>query len=197
MSNRDKKHLLRKELRAKRRALSWREQRVASEQLLHQVKGLTEFTRAKRIAFYLANDGELDPLSVLEYAESLGKLCYLPVIHPVYSNLMWFAPYQTGDALEPNRFGILEPIQERVNERCSPKTLDIVFTPLVGFDDKGNRMGMGGGFYDRTFAFLRETKTIKPLLVGIAHECQHVKELPTESWDMPLTAVITDNKIYR
>jgi 5-formyltetrahydrofolate cyclo-ligase len=69
--------------------------------------------------------------------------------------------------------------------------------PLVGFDASGNRMGMGGGYYDRTFSFKSLKKGLRgPTLIGLAHEIQRVEELPVESWDIPLTAIVTDQKSY-
>jgi 5-formyltetrahydrofolate cyclo-ligase len=78
-------------------------------------------------------------------------------------------------------------------QRIQPLALDLVLTPLVGFDHKGNRLGMGGGYYDRSFAFLlRRQNWKKPRLVGLAYDFQQLDKLPAKNWDVPLTAVATD-----
>src|SRR5687767_13746260 len=87
-----------------------------------------------------------------------------------------------------NRFGIPEP----TGRRCAPQQLDLVLLPLVAFDRRGARLGMGGGFYDRTFAFLRVAGRRKPRLVGLAHHFQEVAQLPREPWDVPLAAIVTE-----
>lgn len=194
-SNTINKSELRKTLRSNRRQLSPQEQQAASLGLLQQTKTLDVFIRAKHLAFYLASDGELSPHEVMSYAQSLGKTCYLPVIHPIHPRQLWFVPYRIGDQLEPNRFGILEPRIKKGRFHRPAFSLDVVFTPLVGFDENKNRMGMGGGFYDRTFHFLFNGIR-KPRMVGVAHECQKVSRLPIESWDIPMTAIITDQNKY-
>lgn len=186
---------LRQSLRNLRRQLTEQEQLRASAGLLRQIKSLDAFMRSKHLAFYLANDGELSPHEVMSYAQALGKTCYLPVIHPIHARQLWFVPYRYGDRLEPNRFGILEPVIKKGRFHRPAFSLDVVFTPLVGFDESKNRMGMGGGFYDRTFHFLFHGAT-KPQLIGVAHECQKVAELPVESWDIPMTAIVTDQNTY-
>ena len=105
---------------------------------------------------------------------------------------MWFAPYASEDTLKANRYGIPEP-NCHANEWIEPHQLDLVLMPLVGFDSEGNRLGMGGGYYDRSFAFLTQPGSIqKPHLLGIAHELQRVDTLPHEAWDVPMNAVVTE-----
>ncbi len=95
-----------------------------------------------------------------------------------------------------NIYGIREPKLIPANRRAA-WALDLVLLPLVAFDALGNRMGMGGGYYDRTFSFksLRKGMT-GPNLIGLAHEIQRVEKLPIESWDIPLTSIVTDSKSY-
>lgn len=94
-----------------------------------------------------------------------------------------------------NRYGILEP-QLNCSHVSPVAQLDMILMPLVAFDSKGNRLGMGGGFYDRTLAHLPKNKAQRPTLIGIAHQCQFVDALPVASWDIPLDYIITDERIY-
>ena len=104
-----------------------------------------------------------------------------------------FRRYRPGEKLVANRFGIPEPPHRRGNT-LSAKQLDVIFLPLVGFDAAGNRLGMGGGFYDRTLSQLPARN--RPLLAGLAHDVQRVDKLPVQRWDIPLDAVVTDRRIY-
>lgn len=186
---------LRTSILSKRNVLTHQEKQHASDLISKQLSGKLFFLRSKRIAFYFANGGEVDTSRLLEKALSLGKECYLPILHPTKQNQMWFGRYEPGNALDKNRYGILEPCPT-TSSLISPRDLDLVITPLVAFDDKGNRLGMGGGFYDRTFSFLLEEKRGKPKLVGLAYEFQHVPEIDTHPNDVPLDIVFTENAIY-
>lgn len=187
---------LRKELRQKRRILSHSDQHHAAKNLFHLLGKEMFFIKAKRIAFYFANDGEIDPLALLFKALAMNKQCYLPVLAPRPSGRLQFAAFRNGDALRPNRWGILEP-DTFPRKIISPRALDLVLVPLVGFDRRCARLGMGKGFYDRSFAFKSRLGTSRPMLVGLAHECQKVDAIPSNSWDVPLDAVVTAEKIYR
>ncbi|MGH1460502.1 MAG: 5-formyltetrahydrofolate cyclo-ligase [Neptuniibacter sp.] len=187
---------LRKQLRAKRRALSTAQQTQAAYNLLQTIRNRLDFRRSKHIALYLANDGEINPMPIIEYCWKVGKKVYLPILHPVLHNRLWFAPYTSSSPMIRNIYGIKEP-KLIPSKRRSAWTLDMVLLPLVGFDKNGNRMGMGGGYYDRTFSFKGCNKGLTgPSLVGLAHEIQRVEKLPVESWDIPLTAIISDQQCY-
>lgn len=192
---------LRREMRQRRRALSIIEQKKAAEDLKSRVLAMPEFLRAKRIALYLPNDGEIDPGLLIEQARKMGKECYLPVLQPLVENRLWFVRYNCKTPMTRNRFGIPEPklkgFSDKKRNRCRPEDLDLVLFPLVAFDEQGGRMGMGGGFYDRTFAFSRHRQFAKPALIGLAHECQKVDDLPIADWDIPLQGVVSDRSVYR
>ena len=150
--------------------------------------------RSQRIAAYLASDGEIDPLPLLQSLWSAGKQVYLPVLVPFSPYKLWFARFSSGDILAYNRFGIPEPVQRHL---IKPSALDLVLTPLVAFDVAGHRVGMGGGFYDRTFAFLqRRQHWHKPSLFGLAYEFQKQSSIKPNSWDVPLDAIATEAHIY-
>lgn len=183
------KRQLRKTLRAQRRQLSRQQQRQARDHIDRIINLNFCFTKAQHIAFYLANDGEIDPCKLLTRAAKAGKKCYLPVLTP--HGKLWFSRYRPGDPLKKNHLGIAEPIKRHAQRPT--KALDLVLMPLVGFDRNGGRLGMGGGFYDRTFAWIKtQPRLRKPKLIGLAHHCQEVEKLELASWDIPLSAIATD-----
>jgi len=184
---------LRKELRARRNTLNPSQQEAASAWALRHLMKLPKFIRAQHVALYIPADGELDPRPVTEQLWKMGKRCYLPVLHPSQERQLWFVEYTPDALLKPNRFGIPEP-DHRQAQRIAANLLDIVLLPLVGFDRQGGRLGMGGGFYDTTFAFHKGKKT-KPYLLGIAHACQEVESLEMADWDIPLYGVVTDKEL--
>ncbi len=187
---------LRRMLRKARRALTPSEQRQAAHGLYRQLAQHPLFRRAKHISLYLPTDGEIDPRLLLRAAQRRGKATYLPVLSAWPRTKMVFQRVRPGDKLLPNRFRILEP---RVNAQRQRQVwaLDLVLLPLVGFDDAGGRLGMGGGFYDRSLAYLaRRNSWRKPTLLGLAHECQKVERLAQASWDVPLAGTVTDKQWY-
>ena len=195
-NDRASRRQLRQSLRQKRRSLSFEEQRQASERLALNLLRHPDLHRARHIGIYLANDGEIDPSLYIDLARKKGIRFYLPILHPIYPGKLVFSPYYDGVQLTANRFGIPEPPFPR-SRRKPAWALDAVLFPLVGFDETGGRLGMGGGFYDRTFAFSRIRPCMAPKLVGLAHDFQRVEQLPVEPWDVPLHGVVTDKRYYR
>lgn len=187
---------LRRFLRRKRRALSFEQQQQASEQLALNLLKHPNLQRIRHIGIYLANDGEIDPQLYIELGRRRGIQFYLPILHPIYPGKLVFSPYYEGVELTANRFGIPEPPFPKSRRRPA-WALDAVLLPLVGFDTQGGRLGMGGGFYDRTFAFSRLRPAMAPKLIGLAHDFQKVSSLPIEPWDVPLHSVVTENGYYR
>ena len=190
------RHSLRRQLREARRALSRLEQRQASLGLYRQLAQHPSFRRARHIALYLANDGEIDPQPLLRAAQRRGKHTYLPVLASWPRTHMRMQRLLPGERLQRNRFGIAEPRPNRARQRPL-WALDLLLLPLVGFDEQGGRLGMGGGFYDRSLAYRQLRKNWhKPTLLGLAHECQKVDRLALASWDVRLGAVVTDRRWY-
>lgn len=185
------KHI-RRTIRARRRLLSRREQRNHSlSAASHFIKNI-HLVRARRIALYLAADGELDPQPLAERLRKLNKKLYLPVLKPGPYNALWFSELHPDDRLQPNRFGIAEPDIRR-RKPVAPWSLDLIIVPLVAFNNAGVRMGMGGGYYDRTLAYqLKHKQWIRPVLIGYAHDLQRVGGLARQPWDVPLHGVITE-----
>lgn len=185
---------LRRDLRRLRAAIPESTLRAASAAVGARIAALPAFRRARRIAAYVGSKGEIDPMPLLYLAWLSGKRCFLPVLHPFLPGRLWFLPWRPGMNMMVNRFGIPEPPCD-ARLRCRPQWLDLVLMPLLGFDDQCHRLGMGGGFYDRTFAFLRQRRHWqRPHLVGVAYEFQAVPELPAEPWDVPLHAVVTERR---
>ena len=187
---------LRRLLRNARRELSPCAQRLAARGLYRQLAQHPLFRRAKHIALYLPTDGEIDPRVLLREAQRRGKAVYLPVLSAWPKTKMVFQRIAPDETLIPNRFRILEPRIHRARQR-KVWALDLVLLPLVGFDATGGRLGMGGGFYDRSLAYLtRRQCWRKPTLLGLAHECQKVDSLMQASWDVPLQGTVSDKQWY-
>lgn len=188
---------LRRAIRQRRRAMLPAERRQRSLRLTRLMRGLSIFRNSRRIAFYLANDGEIDPRYLLNDALKNGKSSYLPIIDPLGSHKLWFATYNLFSKLRLNRLRIYEPIQHPT-KWIRARSLDLIIIPLVAFDKNGNRLGMGGGYYDQTLAFLKQRHYWRrPWLVGIAYDFQEVATLKPQSWDIPLNMVVSESHIYR
>ncbi|MBQ0785539.1 MAG: 5-formyltetrahydrofolate cyclo-ligase [Amphritea sp.] len=193
----DFKKSLRRQMRKARRSIKPAQQRQHAKGLLSTLRRLTQFRRSQNIALYLPSDGEISPEEVIDYCRKLGKQCYLPVLHPVRHNRLWFIPYNKDTVLINNIYGIKEPSLIKAPRRPA-WALDLVLLPLVAFDEEGGRLGMGGGYYDRTFAFKQGwRKSGGTSLIGLAHDLQKVERLKTESWDIPLEGIATETRFYR
>lgn len=188
---------LRKTMRTARNALTAEQQKLASQSLLANLLLLEALNKADNVALYLASDGEIDPGQVIDYCWERGKHVYLPVLDPDNYNHLLFVKYTTNTAMCLNKYKISEPALPYVETLAADK-LDLVLLPLVAFDDKGSRMGMGGGYYDRSFAFkqTQSDQSQAPLLIGLAHALQQVDQLKLSSWDIPLSAIATDKGVY-
>ena len=186
---------IRKQKRTQRQLLLASAQQQHSQALCQNITKERAYKNSHNIACYIANDGEIDPCLIIKHAEFSGKEVYLPVLSPL-KNSLYFAPYKTGDRLKLNRFKIPEP-ECHPSKWLSARQLDLLLLPLVAFDAQGNRLGMGGGFYDRTLAYLQHRRLWKkPALMGLAHEIQKAGQLNRQSWDIPLDYIITEKQRY-
>lgn len=183
--------LLRRQLRAARRALSPAQQAAAARRLAARLAALPALQGARRIALYWPMDGEIDPRPLRALLPR--ATFYLPVLQPFPAGTLRFARWGRGLRLARNRFGIPEP---RGVATVSARQLDVVLMPLTGFDAAGNRLGMGGGFYDRTLAFTRAGGR-RPFRAGVAHACQRVPALPVADWDIRPHLLVTDRHTLR
>lgn len=146
----------------------------------------------QHLACYLPIGGEVSCMPIIEYALSLGKKCYIPKINTEKARTMDFLPYTGQDSVKKGTYGIYEPVGD-AKEAIAPSKLNLVFMPLVAFDGKGNRLGMGGGYYDTFFANFNKKK--RPQLVGLAYNFQKVSAIPTQKWDLAMNAVVTPNHL--
>tara|TARA_R110000772_G_scaffold23857_1_gene63480 strand:- start:2654 stop:3289 length:636 start_codon:yes stop_codon:yes gene_type:complete len=200
---------IRQLIRTKRQNLSHIDQKELSGDLLTQLTQRTDVLAAKNIAVYLANDGELDPMLFIQWCWQQNKNIYLPVIHPFSPGNLLFLHYHQNSEMQTNVYSILEPKLD-VRLIKSINDIDIIFTPLVAFDPTGNRLGMGGGFYDRTlsawfkhYSFVNKEKNAserrltKPYPIGLAHDIQLIDAIPSQLWDIPLPEIVTPTKQYK
>ena len=185
---------IRQQIRQQRREQSFEQQQLASSALTTHLAQSTLFNNSQNIAFYLPNEGEMDITPLITLAWAHGKQCFLPVLGLRNSRKMWFAPYQPEIELISNRFGIPEPKHKHSDRLFKAQSLDLILMPLVAYDQKGNRLGMGGGFYDRTLQFLLHRSIWKkPRLIGTAYAFQGVSQLEKQVWDVQLDAIATEN----
>jgi 5-formyltetrahydrofolate cyclo-ligase len=189
---------LRQSLRHQRRQLSRMKQHQHAQAVYRRLIHSRLYRHARSIALYLAADGELDLSLLINRLHSHSRKCYLPVILSRQHATMAFAPYEKHTPLRKNSFGILEPVYQK-KQLKSARQLDMVLAPLVGFDELGNRMGMGGGFYDRALAHLIHNhtgrKSVRPRFVGVAHELQKLPPMESRIWDVPLQAIVTERRL--
>ncbi len=190
------KNQLRRRLRETRNLLTQQEQNAAAYSLVRRLVTSPFIRSSRRIACYLPNDGEIDPTPLIEHLWAMKRQCFLPVLSRLSRDRLWFAQVLPDTPLALNRFGIPEPAVT-ARSLLRAQELDLILMPLVGFDLNGNRLGMGGGFYDRSLEFLRHRRYWhKPRLLGLAHECQRLEALAPEPWDIPLQGIVTDRAIY-
>ncbi|AXK72615.1 5-formyltetrahydrofolate cyclo-ligase [Lysobacter sp. TY2-98] len=182
---------LRRDIRARRAALSPAHRIAAAQQVAARLQALSAIPKAGYVAGYWAVDGEM-PLHVWQLSLPADCIYCLPVLGD--DALLRFAPWRSGDALVANRFGIPEP-DVATSSLLEPADLAAIVMPLVAFDAACNRVGMGGGWYDRSLAGLSD-RTPRPLLVGAAYELQRVDALTPAEWDIPLDAVCTESDTY-
>ena len=182
------KQVLRNKLSEKRKSIPLLEQHQKSTQIAQRVKSLRLFKKAKKIAVYHAINGEANPG---ELPSDTSKQFYLPVLSSNKSQGLEFSLINQETQYQNNEFQIPEPIG--TTNKIQPNSLDLVIVPLLGFDLNGNRLGMGGGFYDRCFAFKKESLQ-KPFLIGFAYDFQEIEEIQAESWDIGLDAIATETR---
>ncbi len=187
----DPRKVLRARLRELRAAIPAAERIAAADAVAENLLRHPAVPVANTLAGYWAVAGEL-PLHRLMARLSPGTRYCLPVLHA--DRTLRFAPWRTGDAVAANRYGIPEPVE--VGVALSPHEVEVVLLPLVGFSRDGQRLGTGGGWYDRSFTFRRDAPA-PPLLIGIGFACQQIEaeEIDAREWDVPLDAIATEHEL--
>ncbi len=184
---------IRQHIRQTRRALSPEQQHIAAREAAARLLTWPQMEHAHHIALFLSFDGELDTRPLIQTLWDRGRAVYLPVLHPFSDGNLIMVRYLPENELVINRLNIPEPRLD-VRHILPLFKLDVLVTPLVAFDTQGQRLGMGGGFYDRTLQHWQQHGFMP---VGYAHDCQQVDALPTEQWDIPLPAVATPSRIWQ
>lgn len=154
---------------------------------------LPELANAKHVAAFRTFGSEIATQPLIEALWHSGRWVYLPVLHPFSPGNLLFMRYTPHSKLVINRMQIAEPALD-VRHVLPLEQLDTMITPLLGFDNQGNRIGMGGGYYDRTLSHWRQY-AFTP--VGLALDCQQVPAIPVESWDIPLPLLVTPTTTWR
>ena len=189
VNNEQKREALRSVLQLARRQLNKAQVEEYSETIAETL--LMHLEPSVKVAGYLALGNEVKLDSVLRAARLQQCLTYVPIVQA--ENTMVFSPINDDIPLVKNQYGILEP--KLTLSDCIPASeLDVVLVPLVGFDEQCQRMGMGGGYYDRAFAHKRQDKAAKPLLIGVAYEVQSTRSVLADWWDVPLDMVVTEKR---
>ena len=193
MTLKDPRKTLRAELRARRKALVASERIAAANALAGTLDQLADFLVDPRIAGYWAIDGELPLLGVVANLARRGQHYCLPRI--TGPRQLCFVEWRSGADLEANRYGIPEAVCTE-DDLIAPADVDIVLLPLLGFDRQGHRIGYGGGYYDASFAFLRDRhEPGRPLLVGVGYAAQQLDAIASEAWDVHLDYVATEKEL--
>lgn len=177
---------LRHYLRLKRRKLCDTQQLNASLKLQRQLLSLPIWSNARNVALYTATDGEISLAPLTRWLWRHSKNAYLPVID---QGRLVFSIITPGNQYQFNRYHIAEPAHTRT---VHAQDLDVIIVPLVGFDHQGNRLGMGGGFYDRTLA---DTAS-NPYLIGVGHSCQYSTQIERQAWDVTMDGIATPERVF-
>jgi len=189
----DERKILRRELRERRRRLGAGDRLAAAAGVVQSLEQLPEFLTDPKVAGYWAIDGELPLHNVVTALRARGQTYFLPCL--AGPRLLRFAAWRPGIHLEANRYGIPEPAGADL-ETIDGARLDVVLVPLLGFDRAGGRLGYGGGYYDTTFAALRErSDTASPVLVGIGYAAQELECIVPAAWDVRLDYVATEREL--
>lgn len=201
MANHFYKPEIREKMQRRRKALDLVSVTQAGQAVAAQAVLLSEFLQARQIGCYLSLENELDPIPLMHCAQTLKKKLYIPVISSDTEAggkpcSLEFHAYTVGDPLCKSLHGISAPAHKSglLSEISS---LDIIFLPLVAFDERGNRLGRGAGHYDRTLNYVKQKHGRLPFLIGLAYDFQKVAEkIVPDKWDVPMDMIITEKTVY-
>jgi len=181
---------IRAAIKPMRRALDPAALNAASQGLLSNCKSFLK--KSNMVAGYQAMHGEISLDPIFNYCHENGITTLLPIMR---NQSLMFAPFNTSTTFSIKQYGIQEPDTDK-EDWIAPENLELVLVPLVAFDNTCNRIGMGGGFYDRSFEF-RKSAAAPPTLIGVAHALQQVNNVYPQEWDVPLDMVATDETLFK
>ncbi len=168
--------------------------------IYHHVRRILAVRRFQRIGLYYPIQGEVDTLDLIAQLWCWHRQCYLPILPPPRGRnrlRLQYALFTTDSIMQNDRFGIPEPTV-LPRHRLRARDLDCVLVPLVAIDSRGVRLGMGGGYYDHSFAFRHQpSHGSKPQLIGLAYGFQCLAQLPCDPWDITLDAVVTEQGLQQ
>lgn len=179
---------IRKKYRQLRTQIQKHERDQAALAAARLLTGQAVFKTSRHIACYFGHKDEFQTKPLIEAIWNSGKICYLPVLTDVKS--LYFARYNRDDELQPNQHQIPEPVNRQ--QMIHAEKLDLVMLPLVAFDHAGHRIGTGGGYYDRTFAFLFNKPEKAPFMLGLGFKIQGCDNIQSDPWDIKLNGVLTE-----
>lgn len=186
---------LRESIKARREQLTPEQVIASSELITDRCLNLPAFQESQHIAIYISHRQEVDTTALIAASWNAHKKVYLPVLAEDLHHL-YFVEYTPDTVLEKNRYGIFEP-HYQPSDRINCDELELVITPLVAFDSACHRIGMGAGFYDRSFYFLnQDPRPTKPTLIGLAYDFQKQETLARQPWDVNLNTIVTESQIY-
>lgn len=179
-------------MHSKRRSLNSEFQETAAQKITHRLTATDAYLRCRHLAAYIAVNGECNLQSVINTTLNAGKSVYLPII--TKNRTLKFSPYTHNTPLRTNRYGIPEPDTDP-QSWINTNQLDLICVPLLAFDVQCNRIGMGGGYYDRTL-IPPEKRNTSIVYIGIGYELQKVERLLPETWDIPMDFIVTEKMLY-
>lgn len=183
--------ILRQQLRQSRRSLTPLKQTLHSIRLSVNLFRRMTINKSDKVAVYLSTDGEISLHHVIKKLWRKQVKCFLPVIAPK-TGMLAFIAYSKSQTLTKNCYDISEPGYRR-SKVYSIDKMNIILMPLVGFDRQGNRLGMGGGYYDKALGEKNYCASIRnKKVVGVAHTLQKVKHIPCANWDIKPELILTE-----
>jgi 5-formyltetrahydrofolate cyclo-ligase len=186
-SSHSEKAALRRKIRLMRNELP-AQQRISFDRMIRQnLFALVNSEKPKNIGAYWPFNGEPDLKPLYRQLLTSGHKLALPVISEAGDHTMSFHAWHDRARLEENGYGICEP---KESDLVPVSKLDMLFMPLVAYDGLGNRLGMGGGYYDRYLEAVRDLT--RPLRLGIAYSLQKIETIEQKSWDIPVHGIVNE-----
>ena len=177
-------------LLSKRRSILKNQINVNNDFFLRKLLSCKWFQESKIIASFLSIKSEISTTFLNNFIENQSKILCLPVMDNENKKCLTFKTYSKGDNLVIGNFNVQEPSNVKIY------LPDIIFTPCLGFDLKGYRLGYGGGYYDKTISYLCSIGHYF-LTVGFAYDDQKVEEVVRDSYDQKLNYILTEKQLYK